>query len=504
MNPGMTAARDLLLKATVPVVSKVTGPAASRLWSGDATDQFTELLSGIVAEAIEASLGDIDSDDRKALVAPLLYARPPLEDALDADRTAAEAIGRCIELLVRPMDENEVDGTGHLTSLGLAVDAVVADATRRAIGVIRARGLRGEVLLAPLAGALEPRPGEGDGPVRDGLRTPTSWFRGRRGEVEDISALLAGADGIAVVNIVGMPGVGKSALADEVAHALAPSFTRLLRVKLPADVDRPTYLRDQVVDAFGIADRRFLASGPPVLLVLDDLTQEQDLDWVAHLPSGSAVLATSWAPQLPGARIVRIEPVGRDDARAILAARSGRGDLDGADAVLAACDGLPLALVIAAALLARRPTWSWADVGGRLGVDAIGAMDRHAAPEPGPTDVFSLCYAELSPVEAEAFRLLARLPTPTIDVALAGRALDDGFGWSDGVDVVEALVDLALLEPDRAGYVAVHRLLAEFAAVRHQRDGDVGRAERFDAGYLHAQLAQADDIVHQLRWGSDG
>jgi hypothetical protein len=483
------------------MVTSFLGRTASRAWAGGTSEQFDAALAVIIADALDQGLAVVPEQAREALLAAVQYERVGLPSALDADETTADALRSSIDALIRPMDENEVDGVGHLTSLGLDVEDLVATVAENAIVAIRRRGLRGDAQFGPLAVALEPPPAADHGPVvQDGLRSSTAWFRGRQREVGQIEALLTARTGVAMVNIVGMPAVGKSALADEVAAHLAHRFVRRLTVTLPAGVDHASYLFDRVIEAFGNGPGALLASGPPVLLVLDDIRLGQDLAWVAHLPVGSAVIATSWSPQLPGAVAVRIGGVDEQDAIAILLARSGREDVEGVDEVVVACRGLPLALAIIGGLLGRRPTWSWTDVGSRLGEHSIAVMDGYAAPERGLSTVFSLCYQELLPAEAKVFRLLGLLPTPTIDVRLAGEALDRALGLRDPVATIESIADLALLEHDRPGQVVMHGLVAQFARDRLADEGDLEEARSFEANFLSTQLDDAAEIVRRLRW----
>ncbi len=140
------------------------------------------------------------------------------------------------------------------------------------------------------------------------LRRPTGSLIGRGDEVR---AVRAGIDRGRLVSLVGSGGVGKTALAAEVAHEVEPEFQRVVVVELvnlddPAGVLRS--LSNAVLDQADETPARVASAldGVATLVIIDNC--EHLIDPVSDLASvlldrcaGLAVLATSQvALALPG------------------------------------------------------------------------------------------------------------------------------------------------------------------------------------------------------------
>ncbi|WP_405937282.1 NB-ARC domain-containing protein [Streptomyces sp. NBC_00726] len=195
--------------------------------------------------------------------------------------------------------------------------------------------------------------------------------------------------------ISGMPGVGKTALAVRVAHAVADQFPDgLLYARLRADdgtaVDcgevLVTLLRvlgensANVLDPNGeparteeLAHRyRTRTAGRKLLILLDDAANELQLDPLLPGTTESAVLVTSRnrLSTVPGSWTVALNPMKTGESLDLLSVIAGddriSAEPEAAHAVVEACGKLPLALRAAAARLAARPHWPMTRLARRL------------------------------------------------------------------------------------------------------------------------------------------
>ncbi|GAA2709262.1 MULTISPECIES: BTAD domain-containing putative transcriptional regulator [Streptomyces] len=300
--------------------------------------------------------------------------------------------------------------------------------------------LAGDPALAP------PRPGPVSPAPRHGADRlppqPPCGFTGRDELAATIRAALTG-DGARVVVLTGPGGAGKTALAVHVARALrarhpdGPLWADLRGTRaLPPDAGA---ILAHLLHDLGVTDAalphgtdrraallRSLLADRRTVLLLDDAHDEQQVLPLLPGAGGCAVLVTSRAPlQLPGAQTVEVGPLEEKDALRLLAAVSG-SDTTGppapAAAVIAACEGLPLAVRIAGGRLAERSAWTLADVAARLGEERA-RLDHHGA-RAGAAEVAveaALCvgYEALDRATAGALRLLC---TPDADHADAAAA----------------------------------------------------------------------------------
>ncbi|MBC9724566.1 winged helix-turn-helix domain-containing protein [Streptomyces sp. TRM68367] len=218
-------------------------------------------------------------------------------------------------------------------------------------------------------------------------------FTGREREFDVLCRRLTpmAADGRAAFQprrllITGMPGVGKTALAVRVAHTVAGEFPDgLLHARLRADDGTVadcgkvlvTLLRalgetsENVLTANGEPARtedlvhryRTRTAGRKLLILLDDATNELQLDPLLPATTDAAVLVTSRnrLPTVPGSWTVALDPMETSESLDLLSAIAGAdrttAEPEAAHAVVEACGRLPLALRAAAARLVARPHW---------------------------------------------------------------------------------------------------------------------------------------------------
>ncbi|MGW6984596.1 BTAD domain-containing putative transcriptional regulator, partial [Streptomyces sp. NPDC054932] len=300
---------------------------------------------------------------------------------------------------------------------------------------------------------------------------------GRTEEVRDLLDALATAraGSVAVAAVTGTGGVGKSALTLHVARRLRDrfpdgqlyaglrgtsadpadpgtvlaGFLRALGVEEPAIPDgteeRAAYFRTTV------ADRR-------ILLVLDDARDAAQIEALLPGSPTCAVLVTGRAALdgLTAVRRVRLEPLAVPEALALLGAVAGPGRIaaepEQAAALAERCGGLPLALRLAGARLAARPSWSLSDFvrlldGHHPAFPALPPFSVFPAPTGSP-DGITACvrpsYDRLDPEEARLLRLLAVTRRGTTDVA--GAAALGGLPPARAGQFLERMTGLGLLE----------------------------------------------------------
>ncbi|AWK10190.1 hypothetical protein DDQ41_16220 [Streptomyces spongiicola] len=195
--------------------------------------------------------------------------------------------------------------------------------------------------------------------------------------------------------ISGMPGVGKTALALRVAHAVADQFPDgLLYVQLRSDDGTVADCGEVLVTllrALGATSENVLApngelarteelvrryrtrtAGRKLLILLDDAANELQLDPLLPDTTDSAVLVTSRnrLSAVPGSWTVALDPMETGESLDLLSVIAGgdriSAEPEAAHAVVEACGKLPLALRAAAARLAARPHWQMTRLARRL------------------------------------------------------------------------------------------------------------------------------------------
>ncbi|HWO64193.1 MAG TPA: AAA family ATPase, partial [Umezawaea sp.] len=346
------------------------------------------------------------------------------------------------------------------------------------------------------------------------LPAPVGHFVGRTAELARVSALLsdpgAGATSPAVA-VNGPPGVGKTAFATSVGHALRGRFPdgQLhvdLRGHSPAPALSTTTVLARFLRALGVrvndipldeaglvAAYRRLLRGRRVLVILDNAASAGQVLPLLPDEPGCSVLITSRAElRVEGAAVARLAVLDERDARELLA-RTLRTDVD--DTVVAElarlCGFLPLALRIALGNLVGT-----GDVEGYVAElregDRLSALAVDNDDSAAVRRAFDLSYATLSPEAAGLFRLLGLAPGP--DVGVQGAAALLG---ADADALVEELATANLVQRSDGGRFAVHDLLREYAAER-ARTTDPDAGEAAVRGLLDWYLRTANEVVFLL------
>lgn len=282
--------------------------------------------------------------------------------------------------------------------------------------------------------------------------------------------------------LVGMAGVGKSALAVHVAHTIRDSYPDgQLYANLRAGDGSPVR-PDDVLAAFIVslghrsddvpatleartALLRTVLNGRRVLLVLDDAV---NVEQIRPLLPGSAdcgVLITA-RTRLGGLAALHVEVPAFHPSEAMdllkrtLGAERVDAEQAAAQEMIEACARLPLAIRIVTARLAARPHWSLRSLSNRLS-NEFKRIEELRSGSMTISTVFDLTYRHLPEDQASVLRRAATVASPSLSLPCAAALLD--MPEDDAEVLLDALVDQAMLESPTPGRYQFHALLRDFA-----------------------------------------
>ncbi|WP_460525959.1 AfsR/SARP family transcriptional regulator [Flindersiella endophytica] len=287
------------------------------------------------------------------------------------------------------------------------------------------------------------------------LPRTAAWFAGRHAELAGLRRLSGEVAGrsretVTITTISGMAGIGKTALAVQAAHLLAPDYPDgQIFLDLHGHTEGvppfgPGRALGSLLRSAGVPSERVPAelderaalwrttlAGKRMLIVLDNAASEAQVRQLLPGTPGCLTLITS-RRQLAGlddAQAVFLAELPLPDAVDLFADAVGSGrQVTPADRSLVAevvelCGRLPLAIQLAAARLRHRPGWTVAQLGDRLRQQQ-GRLAELEAGERSVAASFRLSYEQLDEEQRRAFRLLGLFPSADIDVgalaALAG------------------------------------------------------------------------------------
>ncbi len=346
-------------------------------------------------------------------------------------------------------------------------------------------------------------------------------FTGREEVVAELVELLRkrreqGKPTIAVLS--GAPGVGKSAVAVRVAHAVREDFPDgQLHVDLAGTSSSPRApmgVLAELLRALGIPDAglprdlaeraallRSRLAGTRMCVVLDDAGSAAQVRPLLPGAGACAVLVTSRIrmPDLAGATPVDVDLLPEAEAaellEGIVGAERVAAEQEHAGAILRQCGYLPLAIRVAGAKLTHRPGWTLRVLADRLR-DERRRLDELRVGDLAVRASVTLSYDLLPMSAATAFRGLGGLGAVQfpawVVAALLGRDLAE--------DVLDVLVDAHLVEltgSDGTGQprYRLHDLLRCYAVELRAHDVPAKTRQatkRVLEGYLALAIEAAD------------
>ncbi|MEV4518505.1 NB-ARC domain-containing protein, partial [Dactylosporangium sp. NPDC049525] len=365
--------------------------------------------------------------------------------------------------------------------------------------------------------APPPLPGPAPSPDPPALTAPaelpaaTPLF-GRDAEVAEIVRVLSGES--PVVTLAAAPGTGKTSLALGAAHALRPRFPdgQLFATLRGASAEplAPEAVLGRFLTALGVPEDerrgsteelaarfRSAVADRAVLVLLDDARDAAHV--TALLPGGArcATIVTS-RRQLTGvanAHGVPLAALPEDAAVELLERVAGadtvRRDPDGTRALVAACAGLPLAVLIVAGRLRARPQWTPSALAERLAGEHR-RLDELRQGDLAVRSTFQAAYAELSEVDRLVFRRAGSHPGQVFTLAEAGARA--GVGGTEAEAAMDRLVDAFLIESPGPDRFHLHDLLRLFATETLTAQEHADASERL-LGWLLRRPAGALDVA---------
>ncbi len=479
----------------------------------DELDLF-DFEAGVATARAANSAGLLEQAATHYRAALQLWRGAALGDVRDIGRltAAADRLTRLRLLAHEEQIEIEIALDRHSAALPLLDELVAAYplherfAEQQVLALYRA-GRRGEAVSAYLRcrRALAEELGLEPGPVLQrlaelarepvatppaaGLRElphPISSFVGREPELKELTAVLR-AEGAAtpVCVVTGPAGVGKSALAVQVAHHLAESFPdgQLYADLHGADAGRspaePIAVLAHFLRVLGVAERsipanldeaaarwRSLLADRRLLIVLDNAQEAAQVRPLLPAGPGCGVLVTSRRSlaDIDDATHLDIGALPQHTAMELLLRLGGSrvaAAPEAAAEMLRWLGGLPLAIRIAGARLAARPHWTLASLAARFG------NERHRLDELRLGDIavrtsFLVSYEHLAlPAAQRLFRLIGCVDCPQVTGLVAAALL--GTAEPDAMAALDELGDSRLLDEMPGNRYRVHDLIRLFA-----------------------------------------
>lgn len=438
-------------------------------WAARLRHSLQQLKNDALAEWAEAELHagrsvTVISELRYALLqeplAELLHEQ--LIRALLHSGQQAEALSqyeRARRVIADELGSDPGPGLRELHRQVLAGSAPAPDSVRKRVAAVAA------VRHTAPAEQRVPRPREAAAHGPNLLPGNVADISGRANYVDLIHRMLTGKRSRpAALVLVGGAGVGKSALAMNVARGLGAHYPDgTLFLDLRGGSDRPLHAAAAVVrllralgaDADEGRDLDELASlyqsrlrGKRVLLVLDDAADEgQILPLLSNEP-GCGVLVTSRHPSLRpvGAQVLPVAPLSADDGlqllRDLLGEQRVRAEPVAARELVALCEGLPLPLRAISNRLLARPHWSLQitveralDEERRLDTLSYGSLDYG--------ERLTSVYRQLTPLASQFLRRLGCRPASD---SVSAEQVMSGLSVEEAEEVLEQLVDAHLLD----------------------------------------------------------
>jgi DNA-binding SARP family transcriptional activator len=316
-------------------------------------------------------------------------------------------------------------------------------------------------------------------------------FVGRADVREGVARVLSGTDATGAVVLSGTAGVGKTALALQVAHNLEERFSGgqlYLNLRATEPGAKPlttaealaSLLRDLGVCSGDVPEHpdaasallRSLLAPSRTLLVLDDAVSAAQVRPLLPAGPGCGVLVTSRSPltALDGAARFPLRPLSDEESAALLRAASGRDGITARHPLVALTGRLPLALRVVAARLAARRALTPDALAARL-AGADSRLDLLDHDDLGVRRSLDAAFDALTASEhrtdqdaALVLRHIGALDLPSYDAPSLARLT--GVDEARAEAALERLAGVALLEETAYGRFEPYDLVRDYARER--------------------------------------
>jgi tetratricopeptide (TPR) repeat protein len=355
---------------------------------------------------------------------------------------------------------------------------------------------------------------------------------GRESLVAEAIALLRAGGAVALVAQDGLPGIGKTGLAAELAARLAPDGALWIACDGLRGDEGAATLWSHVARAFGLS---WVADEPSVevrratlraatedpnrtvgVIVLDNVEPEMDMNAILDtLGSGKMkLLMTGLAlPESSSVRTLEVGPLTADDAQQLFdqqlsrlqGAGTSENDIDTPVDLLPLLDGLPLAIRLAAPTMAVVP--------GPLADLATAFEMAHAMEEPTARLRAHLARGWQLATRQEqtllaGLTLLAGETFPRATALAIAHATAEDITEERAVEALDVLVGLALIETRASARLSLHSVIRQ-SAVERLSALDVGRVEHMGAAMVaywmsHVESQSQAELVDALEAESAG
>jgi predicted ATPase/DNA-binding XRE family transcriptional regulator len=364
--------------------------------------------------------------------------------------------------------------------------------------VTRARGSRRET------GATQQ-------PIRTIPRPLTPIF-GREEELDTLMRLIRD-EGVGLLTLTGMGGVGKTRLAFEIGYRMSLGAERNVIPVWLEKATRPDLL-STIAAAVGLGnvDAPLLAEhiavnlvDQPTLLILNNLDVEIDvtpqfLDLLQSCPELQIIVTSRNPLQIPGERIFLVEPLYAPEIPEDLSLREiaeipavqmflGLAGVHGSGfrlternapfvlGIVKWLDGLPLPIELAAAQTAALTPREILDGLQRRSHPGQPSEDTSAEPQRAVNEAIRWSYALMTPVEQRLLRVCGVFST---DWTLERLHAFDDIGLTDYPGLLGPLVNRGLVRrsitPDGQSHFRMPRLVREFAQAELRYNGEFDEA----------------------------
>lgn len=355
-------------------------------------------------------------------------------------------------------------------------------------------------LFLPLPSRTEPPPHLAPAPVPRPLHQLPSApadFVGRTSELAELRAAIE-SRGATICALLGMGGVGKTALALKFAHEFRDAYPDgqiyldlrglserpLTADEVAAHVIRSFHPEDPLPEGQRLAALyREVLHDRRALLLLDNAAGREQVEPLIP-PECCALLITSRRRfSLPGGFHLDLERLPEPEACTLLQRIAPRA-AERAPAVSRLCGGLPFALRLAAGTLVERPDLPVARLVERLETEGQRAKLGEA--------VLGVSYALLAEGLRARFRALAVFPS-SFDAAAAGALWDLAGREEETDDALGELIRWNLLEGEEGRY-RLHDLARAFAGANLAPDEEEAARARHARHFL-TLLSEAADLL---------